>query len=1111
MKRTLLFFLLFALLPIVAQAQTPPWVNELHYDNAGGDTGEFIEIAGEAGTDLTGWSLVLYNGSNTEVYDTEALSGTLADDGSGFGFAAFFIAPIQNGSPDGLALVDSGNNVVLFLSYEGSFVATGGPADGLTSTDIGVSESSSTASGESLQLTGNGTSYDDFTWTGPTAESPGAVNANQTLGSSVITVDDDGGGDYTSIQAAIDASGAGAVIEVASGTYAETVDVNKPVTLNGPNAGTPGADAGRSSEAIVEGQVIVSASGAIVDGFTVVAPPATTTFEAEALRVSNTPDDVIVRNNIVRDFEDASGATNFFDVTGINAFGGDAIDAIENVQILDNKVERVARDLAGAGAVGISIQGNVVGAVVTGNVITDISQMRSAYGFGIAIRGTGNHGEVPSNTTVTGNEVTTVQADPASPFFGVGFGFEAGAASNTTVQGNTFIDTGLQVEDKTASLDLDGVLAINTFDRAVVVRDNPIVVPVIFSQIQDAVDNASTGQIVDVSPGTYEEQVVVTTDNLTLRGAGSGMDPASNTIIRSPESLSYAFTTGSNDNYPIVGIVGVDNSAIENLRVDGAGRGNGNYRFVGVGFWNAGGTVANSVVTGVRETPFSGTQHGVGVYANNDTGGPYAVSVTGTTIDDFQKNGMALSGDGLTASVSGNSVTGAGATGTIGQNGIQVGFGATGTIADNAVSAIAYTGTSALASAILGIQASGVLTVSQNSVDRSQGGLMFADNSAVITENDVADPETVGFGSIAALLDPGASEDLPQLVPMGGDRETSKSAKAAFSFDFNTNRLVGSSAPGSYGVFIYSGLYGAGEALSVAGTGNLIKAFGTGVYVGESAEGLIESVVLNENCIVDNETAGLVNNAALVVDATNNWWGSAAGPGTGGANGTDGPATTDPFAIDPVSGVEGCGGASQECLASDFTETIVSNEPPGIVEITVDDPEGIEQVRFYEVSNFTITSNSGDFTDQGDGIWTPAASGDTETSFTLTQADTDNPAATYYAQITNGCGTLTDIDPPHGFEVTPSAFALDGNYPNPVRAQTTIAFDLPEQTDVTLSVYDVMGRKVATLVDQSMPAGSHDVAWQGRGQNGQALASGVYFVRLQAGERMAIRRLTIVR
>ena len=161
------------------------FINELHYDNAGTDTGEFIEVAGPAGTDLSGWSLVLYNGSSTQlnVYGTEALAGTLADAGEGYGLAVVELPQdgFQNGSPDGVALVNDGT-VVQFLSYEGSFTAANGPAAGLTSTDIGVSEPATTAIGQSLQLTGTGTTAGAFTWSGPAAESPGSVNTGQSFG-----------------------------------------------------------------------------------------------------------------------------------------------------------------------------------------------------------------------------------------------------------------------------------------------------------------------------------------------------------------------------------------------------------------------------------------------------------------------------------------------------------------------------------------------------------------------------------------------------------------------------------------------------------------------------------------------------------------------------------------------------------------------------------------------------------------------------------------------------------------------------------------------------------------------------------------------------------------
>ncbi|MGB5246149.1 MAG: hypothetical protein WBN34_06345, partial [Woeseia sp.] len=140
-----------------AAAQTV-FINEIHYDNDGTDSGEAIEVAGPAGTDLTGWSIVLYNGSNGAVYGTTDLSGVITNQQAGFGtvVVSYPSNGIQNGSPDGIALVNAGT-VIQFLSYEGTLTATDGPASGMTSTDIGVAEASTTPVGESLQLTGSGT------------------------------------------------------------------------------------------------------------------------------------------------------------------------------------------------------------------------------------------------------------------------------------------------------------------------------------------------------------------------------------------------------------------------------------------------------------------------------------------------------------------------------------------------------------------------------------------------------------------------------------------------------------------------------------------------------------------------------------------------------------------------------------------------------------------------------------------------------------------------------------------------------------------------------------------------------------------------------------------
>jgi uncharacterized protein len=147
-------------------------VNEVHYDNSGTDEGEAIEIYGPAGADLTGWSLVLYNGSNGTQYNTTAISGILPDLGGGFGVitSTYPTNGIQNGGPDGIALVDGSGELVEFLSYEGTFVAADGPAAGVTSTDIGVAQPGTGSPDQSLQR------VDDTTWNGPACASFGQLN-----------------------------------------------------------------------------------------------------------------------------------------------------------------------------------------------------------------------------------------------------------------------------------------------------------------------------------------------------------------------------------------------------------------------------------------------------------------------------------------------------------------------------------------------------------------------------------------------------------------------------------------------------------------------------------------------------------------------------------------------------------------------------------------------------------------------------------------------------------------------------------------------------------------------------------------------------------------------
>ncbi len=183
-KLLLLTCLIFCLNPL----SFGQLINEFHYDNIGGDSGEFIEVF--LPNDGCTYSVVLYNGntaSNMVEYDAiNNLSCSAAAEETDIcgqmgvdGCLVEINLPtngLQNGPRDGIALVRdcSGTiTVIEFLSYEGFATAADGPAIGITSTDVGVEESNSTTTvGSSLALTSSG-------WAGPSAATAGSCNAGQ--------------------------------------------------------------------------------------------------------------------------------------------------------------------------------------------------------------------------------------------------------------------------------------------------------------------------------------------------------------------------------------------------------------------------------------------------------------------------------------------------------------------------------------------------------------------------------------------------------------------------------------------------------------------------------------------------------------------------------------------------------------------------------------------------------------------------------------------------------------------------------------------------------------------------------------------------------------------
>ena len=104
--------------------------------------------------------------------------------------------------------------------------------------------------------------------------------------------------------------------------------------------------------------------------------------------------------------------------------------------------------------------------------------------------------------------------------------------------------------------------------------------------------------------------------------------------------------------------------------------------------------------------------------------------------------------------------------------------------------------------------------------------------------------------------------------------------------------------------------------------------------------------------------------------------------------------------------------------------------------------------------------------------------------------DSNNPAVA--VECTLNVNDVTGID---DFALLPASYELEQNYPNPFNPATMLKYALPEESRVKINIYDILGRKVTTLIDEKQQAGYYDIAWNASGRT-----SGIYFARLETEE-----------
>jgi hypothetical protein len=478
-----------------------------------------------------------------------------------------------------------------------------------------------------------------------------------------------------------------------------------------------------------------------------------------------------------------------------------------------------------------------------------------------------------------------------------------------------------------------------------------------YTTIQDGVDEAVSGDTVNVAAGTYDEQVVID-KSLTLQGAGD-----TTTIVKPSSAAKLTqvfdglFWYGGTKQIAGIIVANVPDGSsvtVKNLKVDESGVTTNPWAgyLAGIFYRETGGVI--DTVTVVGGGAWSGGDRGYGMYLSAATN-TVSVEVKGSTITNYDKNGIEAQGNKLTVNIHHNTITGRGSITDETQNGVNVGRDAVATVNYNTISNLAYQPKTWWAAAILFYHyvspAGSSATANGNTITDCQIGIVFRNANALAQGNTVAggtvglvgigaDPETAGTWTASFVGNTVSGvRDSPGFENAAIYAET-YDAGASLAVTIQNNQLTGGGSTDADAVGIageagsvtatisdniISGWYhGINLASStVAGatiTGNTIQnnvGAGSGVHVEAAVNAA--NVHVNFNNIVGNTGSGaygVSNLGSGILDAEKNWWGSATGPTHSTNPGGAGDAVTDNVDFTPWLG----GTSTTETVTNDVVD-----------------------------------------------------------------------------------------------------------------------------------------------------------------------------------------------